>query len=143
MARHRVQAEPTTGVRPRSDRFEVRPFEVDGAARFVVVGEDDDRWLGQKWYDTNLTGAFVMLEPGPGVTDAEVDVMRKEMYAARVALVHVRPRLAAKVVPNAVSAPAARRTIREHANELLDESNSTDKAALKKLVDETLSKRRL
>jgi hypothetical protein len=128
-------------TKPVSSMFEVRSVALENARSLVTIGVVDRQLPNYAETAERLNGALVKLTPHPSATDQEVENSRQEIVKAGAVAVRVMPRQRSAVITEAARAEApARESIRQACEALVEQVSSRDKDALRKVVEDVLSK---
>jgi hypothetical protein len=135
MPRKRITTKKT-GKTAEEDHFpgeRIREVRID-ALRFLTIDEDDPVWEGSELGNVPFS-VFVRLRPPPGTTDERIAQVKSFFPNARV---RTLPRRKAQVVTDQKKSKPTYQTIRATVLVMVDEANTNDRDALKKLTESTL-----
>lgn len=130
---------------PTAHQWAVNEHLVEARA-LIEIGPNDP-WKrfesGDYKVHANVKGAIIKVVPPASATDETIDRLRTVLIEAGALTVRVMPRPKGAVIPAGVEVKTkkpAHRSVREVVLQLTKEANSKDHAALKTIVEETMSK---
>jgi hypothetical protein len=135
MPRKRVTTKKT-GKTAEEDLFpseSIKEVRIN-ALKFLTIAEDDPVWEGSELGNVPHA-AFVRLRPPPNATDETIARVKAFFPYARV---RTLPRRKAQVVTEQKKSKPTYQTIRATVLIMVEEANTRDREALKKLTESTL-----
>lgn len=126
-------------------RLSVQHVPIEGSRYLITIPADSHGWsaeeLGEHFRRLNIEGAIIRLRPPEKASDDDVERVRKFFEGAKAERVIVLPRPRSELLPSLAASKVQKAvTARSAVTSLVDESNSKNKEALRKLCEHVMSK---